>query len=121
MPFVGVLERQALLAAEAAGAALLAALAHTAVLDAVRGRAAVPLAQDAAGDAELEFLHKTAAALGLGVELLDLTGDGPAPVVLAREPLPLGPGVVAETDQPGDRSSGVVLVEEDASAPSAMR
>ncbi|WP_436738467.1 TOMM precursor leader peptide-binding protein [Streptomyces sp. BBFR102] len=73
-------------AAEAAGAALLAALAHTAVLDAVRGTPAVPLAEDAAGDAELEFLHKTAAALDLGVELLDLTGEGPAPVVLAREP-----------------------------------
>ncbi|MFI8906374.1 TOMM precursor leader peptide-binding protein [Streptomyces albidoflavus] len=73
-------------AAEAAGAALLAALAHTAVLDAVRGRAAAPLAEDATGDAELEFLHKTAAALDLGVELLDLTGEGPAPVVLAREP-----------------------------------
>ncbi|CAM5330722.1 MULTISPECIES: TOMM precursor leader peptide-binding protein [Streptomyces] len=73
-------------AAEAAGAALLAALAHTAVLDAVRGSRAAPLAEDTAADPELEFLHKTAAALDLGVELLDLTGDGPAPVVLAREP-----------------------------------
>lgn len=78
-------------AAEAAGAALLAALAHTAVLDAVRGRAAVPLAQDAAGDAELEFLHKTAAALGLGVELLDLTGDGPAPSSSPASPAAAGP------------------------------
>ncbi|MFD4987098.1 TOMM precursor leader peptide-binding protein [Streptomyces sp. NPDC058374] len=73
-------------AAEAAGAALLSALAHTAVLDAVRGTPAAPLAEDPAADPELEFLHKTAAALALDVELLDLTGDGPAPVVLAREP-----------------------------------
>ncbi|WPR52738.1 hypothetical protein SJI45_18515 [Streptomyces sp. S399] len=79
-------------AAEAAGAALLAALAHTAVLGAVRGSRAALLAEDTAADPELEFLHKTAAALDLGVELLDLTGDGPPRRPRPRTRRPLGGG-----------------------------
>lgn len=74
-------------AREAAGRGLLDALAHDALLRALRGAARVaPLAADA-GDPELVFLFKSATNLGIGAELLDL-GEGErsaASVVLARE------------------------------------
>ncbi|MGW6614914.1 TOMM precursor leader peptide-binding protein [Streptomyces erythrochromogenes] len=59
--------------ADAAAAGLLSALAHDALLRAVRGSAAapVPLTDDTA-DAELAFLVRSADRLGLPVELLDL-------------------------------------------------
>ncbi|MEV6677473.1 TOMM precursor leader peptide-binding protein [Streptomyces erythrochromogenes] len=59
--------------ADAAAAGLLSALAHDALLRAVRGSAAtpVPLTDDTA-DAELAFLVRSADRLGLAVELLDL-------------------------------------------------
>ncbi|WP_062213847.1 TOMM precursor leader peptide-binding protein [Streptomyces sp. NBRC 109706] len=72
---------------EAAGHALLSALAHDALLRAVRGTASVrslPLDDEAAGP-ELVFLGRSTGTLSLAVELLDLTDGGPAPVVLARE------------------------------------
>ncbi|MER5847916.1 TOMM precursor leader peptide-binding protein [Streptomyces sp. NPDC002012] len=74
-------------AREAAGVGLMSALAHDALLRAVRGAAVVsPVAADG-GDPELVFLLKSAANLDLSVELLDL-GEGErtsAQVVLARE------------------------------------
>ncbi|MFJ4854837.1 TOMM precursor leader peptide-binding protein [Streptomyces sp. NPDC088730] len=74
-------------AREAAGTGLMSALAHEALLRAVRGHAAVsPVAADGA-DPELVFLLKTAANLDLAVELLDL-GEAErtsAYAVLARE------------------------------------
>lgn len=74
--------------ADAAAAGLLSALAHDALLRAVRGAAAVPvpLTEAAASDAELTFLVRSAERLGLDVELLDL-GEGARsgpPVLLAR-------------------------------------
>ncbi|MFB7951018.1 TOMM precursor leader peptide-binding protein [Streptomyces sp. NPDC056045] len=73
-------------AREAAGVGLMSALAHDALLRAVRGTTAVgPVAAD--DDPELVFLLKSAANLDLAVELLDL-GEGArtsAQVVLARE------------------------------------
>ncbi|MEU9252751.1 TOMM precursor leader peptide-binding protein [Streptomyces sp. NPDC048270] len=73
--------------ADAAAAGLLSALAHDALLRAVRGAAAarVPLT-DRTSDAELAFLVRSAERLGLAVELLDL-GEGArsgAQVLLAR-------------------------------------
>ncbi|WP_052850137.1 TOMM precursor leader peptide-binding protein [Streptomyces avicenniae] len=73
---------------EAAGHALLSALAHDALLRAVRGAATVrpipPPPGD--GDAELVFLHRTAETLGARVEVLDLGEDARsgAHAVLAR-------------------------------------
>ncbi|MBQ0987100.1 TOMM precursor leader peptide-binding protein [Streptomyces sp. F63] len=72
---------------EAAGRGLLSALAHDALLRAVRGTTEVtPLG--AAEDPELVFLLKSAGNLDLTVELLDLGEDArsSARVVLAREP-----------------------------------
>ncbi|WP_078843713.1 TOMM precursor leader peptide-binding protein [Streptomyces albus] len=74
-------------AGEAAGRGLLSALAHDALLRAVRGTTEVtPLG--AADDPELVFLLKSAGNLDLAVELLDLGEDArsSARVVLAREP-----------------------------------
>ncbi|MFW6723914.1 TOMM precursor leader peptide-binding protein [Streptomyces sp. MAR4 CNY-716] len=78
---------------EAAGHALLSALAHEALLRAVRGghgtaQAAPVRVQPASGDAEWVFLERSAETLGVAVELLDLgererTGVS---VALAREP-----------------------------------
>ncbi|MFI8813524.1 MULTISPECIES: TOMM precursor leader peptide-binding protein [unclassified Streptomyces] len=74
-------------AREAAGRGLMSALAHDALLRAVRGTTRVsPVAVDGA-DPELVFLLKSAANLDVAVELLDL-GEGArtsAQVVLARE------------------------------------
>ncbi|MCX4676635.1 TOMM precursor leader peptide-binding protein [Streptomyces sp. NBC_01433] len=74
-------------AREAAGRGLMSALAHDALLRAVRGATRVsPVAVDGA-DPELVFLLKSAANLDVAVELLDL-GEGArtsAHVVLARE------------------------------------
>ncbi|MER7730273.1 TOMM precursor leader peptide-binding protein [Streptomyces erythrochromogenes] len=65
--------------ADAAAAGLLSALAHDALLRAVRGAAAVPVptvddadGPDGTDDAELVFLVRSADRLGLAVELLDL-------------------------------------------------
>ncbi|UED87399.1 TOMM precursor leader peptide-binding protein [Streptomyces profundus] len=72
---------------EAAGHALLSALAHEALLRAVRGAAparALPVDDRDAGP-ELVFLGRSAGTLSLAVELLDLSDSAPAPVVLARE------------------------------------
>ncbi|MFE7094415.1 TOMM precursor leader peptide-binding protein [Streptomyces erythrochromogenes] len=73
--------------ADAAAAGLLSALAHDALLRAVRGSAAapVPLTEDTA-DAELAFLVRSADRLGLAVELLDLgeAAHSGAQVLLAR-------------------------------------
>ncbi|MFJ8760913.1 TOMM precursor leader peptide-binding protein [Streptomyces cyaneofuscatus] len=77
-------------AAEAAGLGLLSALAHDALVRAVRGTTRVsPVAADGGGgtDPELVFLLKSAANLDIAVELLDL-GEADrtsAYVVLARE------------------------------------
>ncbi|MEU0305694.1 TOMM precursor leader peptide-binding protein [Streptomyces cyaneofuscatus] len=77
-------------AAEAAGLGLLSALAHDALVRAVRGTTRVsPVAAEAGagGDPELVFLLKSAANLDIAVELLDL-GEADrtsAYVVLARE------------------------------------
>ncbi|MFD5977597.1 TOMM precursor leader peptide-binding protein [Streptomyces bacillaris] len=74
-------------AAEAAGQGLLSALAHDALVRAVRGTTPVsPVAADG-DDPELVFLLKSAANLDIAVELLDLGEDGrtSAHVVLARE------------------------------------
>ncbi|MEU8505686.1 TOMM precursor leader peptide-binding protein [Streptomyces brevispora] len=74
-------------AREAAGTGLMSALAHDALLRAVRGGTAVsPVAADGE-DPELVFLLKSAANLDLAVELLDL-GEAErtsAHAVLARE------------------------------------
>ncbi|XQE80097.1 TOMM precursor leader peptide-binding protein [Streptomyces microflavus] len=74
-------------AAEAAGLGLLSALAHDALVRAVRGTTRVsPVAADGS-DPELVFLLKSAANLDIAVELLDL-GEADrtsAHVVLARE------------------------------------
>ncbi|MFI2468362.1 TOMM precursor leader peptide-binding protein [Streptomyces globisporus] len=73
-------------AAEAAGRGLLSALAHDALLRAVRGTTTVsPLA--VGGDPELVFLLKSAANLDIAVDLLDLgeADRSTAHVVLARE------------------------------------
>ncbi|MEU8564870.1 TOMM precursor leader peptide-binding protein [Streptomyces cyaneofuscatus] len=80
-------------AAEAAGLGLLSALAHDALVRAVRGTTRVsPVAADAADggggtDPELVFLLKSAANLDIAVELLDLGEEDrtSAYVVLARE------------------------------------
>ncbi|GAB2935080.1 TOMM precursor leader peptide-binding protein [Streptomyces mayteni] len=75
---------------EAAGHALLSALAHDALLRAVRGATTVrpvePI-QPADDDAESVFLRRTAGTLGVEVELLDLGEDerSGAHAVLARE------------------------------------
>ncbi|MER6314775.1 TOMM precursor leader peptide-binding protein [Streptomyces sp. NPDC001581] len=62
--------------ADAAAAGLLSALAHDALLRAVRGAAAAPVPlSDETPDAELAFLVRSAERLGLDVELLDL-GEG---------------------------------------------
>ncbi|MFG2710961.1 TOMM precursor leader peptide-binding protein [Streptomyces goshikiensis] len=59
--------------ADAAAAGLLSALAHDALLRAVRGAAAAPVAlTDRTPDAELAFLVRSADRLGITVELLDL-------------------------------------------------
>lgn len=59
--------------ADAAAAGLLSALAHDALLRAVRGAAAAPARlTDDTDDAELTFLLRSADRLGLAVELLDL-------------------------------------------------
>ncbi|MYX14189.1 TOMM precursor leader peptide-binding protein [Streptomyces sp. SID8374] len=74
-------------AAQAAGLGLLSALAHDALVRAVRGTTRVsPVAADA-GDPELVFLLKSAANLDIAVELLDLGEEErtSAHVVLARE------------------------------------
>ncbi|MGW7440459.1 TOMM precursor leader peptide-binding protein [Streptomyces sp. NPDC054849] len=73
--------------ADAAAAGLLSALAHDALLRAVRGSAAAPVSlSDGTPDAELVFLVRSAERLGLDVELLDL-GEGArsgVQVLLAR-------------------------------------
>lgn len=74
-------------AREAAGTGLMSALAHDALLRAVRGTTVVsPVAADG-DDPELVFLLKSAANLDLAVELLDLgeSGRTSAHAVLARE------------------------------------
>lgn len=74
-------------AREAAGRGLMSALAHDALLRAVRGTTRVsPVAVDGA-DPELVFLLKSAANLDVAVELLDLDEGArtSAQVVLARE------------------------------------
>ncbi|MFJ6012705.1 TOMM precursor leader peptide-binding protein [Streptomyces sp. NPDC092952] len=74
-------------AREAAGTGLMSALAHDALLRAVRGATGVrPVAADG-DDPELVFLLKSAANLDLAVELLDLGEQArtTAHVVLARE------------------------------------
>ncbi|WP_327300288.1 TOMM precursor leader peptide-binding protein [Streptomyces goshikiensis] len=59
--------------ADAAAAGLLSALAHDALLRAVRGAAAAPVAlTEGTPDAELAFLVRSAERLGITVELLDL-------------------------------------------------
>ncbi|MGW2180174.1 TOMM precursor leader peptide-binding protein [Streptomyces sp. NPDC001732] len=73
-------------AREAAGVGLMSALAHDALLRAVRGTTTVrPVAAD--DDPELVFLLKSAVNLDLAVELLDLGEEArtSARVVLARE------------------------------------
>ncbi|WP_405942756.1 TOMM precursor leader peptide-binding protein [Streptomyces sp. NBC_00207] len=73
--------------ADAAAAGLLSALAHDALLRAVRGAAAAPVPLTAeTPDAELAFLVRSAERLGLGVELLDLGEGGRSgvQVLLAR-------------------------------------
>ncbi|MFD4024267.1 TOMM precursor leader peptide-binding protein [Streptomyces sp. NPDC058576] len=74
-------------AAEAAGRGLLSALAHDALLRAVRGATRVSPTAIGGDDPELVFLLKSAANLDLSVDLLDL-GEADrtsAHVVLARE------------------------------------
>ncbi|WP_030959263.1 TOMM precursor leader peptide-binding protein [Streptomyces sp. NRRL S-378] len=76
--------------ADAAAAGLLSALAHDALLRAVRGAAATPVplarATDATADAELVFLVRSAQRLVPDVELLDLgeAARSGVPVLLAR-------------------------------------
>ncbi|MFF2326959.1 MULTISPECIES: TOMM precursor leader peptide-binding protein [unclassified Streptomyces] len=74
-------------AREAAGVGLMSALAHDALLRAVRGATRVSPVADGGDDPELVFLLKSAANLDLAVDLLDL-GEAErtsAHVVLARE------------------------------------
>ncbi|MGW4305204.1 TOMM precursor leader peptide-binding protein [Streptomyces californicus] len=74
-------------AAEAAGRGLLSALAHDALLRAVRGTTRVGPVAVGGDDPELVFLLKSAANLDIAVDLLDL-GEADrtsASVVLARE------------------------------------
>ncbi|NEB38981.1 TOMM precursor leader peptide-binding protein [Streptomyces sp. SID14515] len=74
-------------AAEAAGRGLLSALAHDALLRAVRGATRVSPVAVGGDDPELVFLLKSAANLDIAVDLLDL-GEADrtsAHVVLARE------------------------------------
>lgn len=73
--------------AEAAGRGLLSALAHDALLRAVRGTTRVSPLAVGGDDPELVFLLKSAGNLDIAVDLLDL-GEAdrtPAHVVLARE------------------------------------
>ncbi|MFI7327342.1 TOMM precursor leader peptide-binding protein [Streptomyces rubiginosohelvolus] len=74
-------------AAEAAGRGLLSALAHDALLRAVRGSTAVSPLAVGGDDPELVFLLKSAANLDIAVDLLDLgeAARSTAHVVLARE------------------------------------
>ncbi|MFI2115275.1 TOMM precursor leader peptide-binding protein [Streptomyces rubiginosohelvolus] len=74
-------------AAEAAGRGLLSALAHDALLRAVRGSTTVSPLAVGGDDPELVFLLKSAANLDIAVDLLDLgeAGRSTAHVVLARE------------------------------------
>ncbi|MFD4593751.1 TOMM precursor leader peptide-binding protein [Streptomyces rubiginosohelvolus] len=74
-------------AAEAAGRGLLSALAHDALLRAVRGTTAVSPSAVGGDDPELVFLLKSAANLDIAVDLLDLgeADRSTAHVVLARE------------------------------------
>ncbi|MFE3661975.1 TOMM precursor leader peptide-binding protein [Streptomyces sp. NPDC059164] len=74
-------------AAEAAGRALLSALAHDALLRAVRGATRVSSLAVGGDDPELVFLLKSAANLDIAADLLDLgeTDRSSAHVVLARE------------------------------------
>ncbi|MFE6905742.1 TOMM precursor leader peptide-binding protein [Streptomyces erythrochromogenes] len=88
--------------ADAAAAGLLSALAHDALLRAVRGRAAVPVPPaDDTDDAELVFLVRSADRLGLAVELLDLgeAARSGVQVLLARagERWALGAGLDRRT------------------------
>ncbi|MEU6298316.1 TOMM precursor leader peptide-binding protein [Streptomyces erythrochromogenes] len=88
--------------ADAAAAGLLSALAHDALLRAVRGRAAVPVPlADDTDDAELVFLVRSADRLGLAVELLDLgeAARSGVQVLLARagERWALGAGLDRRT------------------------
>ncbi|MEE4542659.1 TOMM precursor leader peptide-binding protein [Streptomyces sp. V4-01] len=75
---------------EATGRAVLTALAHATLRAALHGRTPVtavdPAALEAAGDPELTFLVRSAANLGVPLELLDLGAPAahPAPVMLAR-------------------------------------
>ncbi|MFD7746331.1 TOMM precursor leader peptide-binding protein [Streptomyces sp. NPDC059698] len=74
-------------AAEAAGRGLLSALAHDALLRAVRGTTRVGPVAVGGDDPELVFLLKSAANLDIAVDLLDLgeADRSSASVVLARE------------------------------------
>ncbi|MFB8380442.1 TOMM precursor leader peptide-binding protein [Streptomyces rubiginosohelvolus] len=74
-------------AAEAAGRGLLSALAHDALLRAVRGSTTVSPLAVGGDDPELVFLLKSAANLDIAVDLLDLgeADRSTAHVVLARE------------------------------------
>ncbi|WP_236577474.1 TOMM precursor leader peptide-binding protein, partial [Streptomyces sp. MBT55] len=74
-------------AAEAAGRGLLSALAHDALLRAVRGTTAVSPLAVGGDDPELVFLLKSAANLDIAVDLLDLgeADRSTAHVALARE------------------------------------
>ncbi|MGW4839273.1 TOMM precursor leader peptide-binding protein [Streptomyces globisporus] len=74
-------------AAEAAGRGLLSALAHDALLRAVRGTTTVSPLAVGGDDPELVFLLKSAANLDIAVDLLDLgeADRSTAHVVLARE------------------------------------
>ncbi|MFH9687042.1 TOMM precursor leader peptide-binding protein [Streptomyces sp. NPDC017413] len=74
-------------AAEAAGRGLLSALAHDALLRAVRGATRVGPLAVGGDDPELVFLLKSAANLDIAVDLLDLgeADRSSAHVVLARE------------------------------------
>ncbi|MFF9578126.1 TOMM precursor leader peptide-binding protein [Streptomyces rubiginosohelvolus] len=74
-------------AAEAAGRGLLSALAHDALLRAVRGSTTVGPLAVGGDDPELVFLLKSAANLDIAVDLLDLgeADRSTAHVVLARE------------------------------------
>ncbi|WP_010059790.1 TOMM precursor leader peptide-binding protein [Streptomyces globisporus] len=74
-------------AAEAAGRGLLSALAHDALLRAVRGSTTVSPLAVGGDDPELVFLLKSAANLDIAVDLLDLgeAARSTAHVVLARE------------------------------------
>ncbi|MFC4031060.1 TOMM precursor leader peptide-binding protein [Streptomyces polygonati] len=70
--------------------AVMTALTHDALRAALRGRIRItavdPAALEKTGDAELTFLVRSAANLGVPLEILDLgaSAESPAPVVLAR-------------------------------------